>query len=442
LEVQLDEEALDPFELNDPRLSELGDRNEELRLSLLQYDLDGPPPPADVIEQGYSELTALQAAMGPHLKDVAAELRRWQDRLPDPKEGPDAAGPTTEDLAMQQQLVTRLAETLTETHEDFTQDQADTEQAVEQLTQTPRNQAWEQLHELVGTAFRRTLADLFVIQTQIRVYRLEIEALQVSQENALRTAWQNRLDLMNARGNVIDGFRRVEVAADGLQGDLDFTLEAELATDPGRSNPLRFDSSASRYRAGVAFDSPLNRLAERNTYRAAQLAYQRARRQFMAVEDSIALDIRRDLRVLAFSRFQFETTRQQVITAARQVEEAQFNLRSTQEPNSSLTRDLLVALQRLLNAKNSMILSWVNYETSRMNLARDLGIMQIDGDGTWTNEHDTSFQTGEATEEEARGDTREQAGARGYGSAPADGAELIPAQPDDTGNVESLPPPQ
>jgi len=188
---------------------------------------------------------------------------------------------------------------------------------------------------------------------------------------------------------VIDAYRRVEVAADALEGDLNIVLQTELGTDPVKANAFRFDSSAHRYRAGVEFDSPLNRLAERNAYRSAQLQYQQARRAFMATEDEIARQIRSDLRRLEFNRFQFEVTRQQLITAARQVEQAQFALRTNREPDSSLTRDLLSALQQLLGAKNSLIGSWVSYETSRMNLFRDLATMQVDDEGVWINEYDS-----------------------------------------------------
>jgi hypothetical protein len=51
---------------------------------------------------------------------------------------------------------------------------------------------------------------------------------------------------------------------------------------------------------------------------------------------------------------------------------------------------LLDALSNLLSAKNNLIGGWVNYETVRMNLFRDLDLMQIDAQGNWTNERDPS----------------------------------------------------
>jgi hypothetical protein len=191
---------------------------------------------------------------------------------------------------------------------------------------------------------------------------------------------------MNARGNVIDAYRKVEVAADALEADLNVRLEAELGTDPDRSNPVRFDASASRYRAELEFDSPLNRFAERNAYRRRQIEYQQARRAYMALKDTIVADIRREIRQVEFDEFSFQIAKLQLLTAARQLNEAQLILRTSTDQTSSSTRNLLEALDRLLASKNGLIASYVSYEASRMALYRDLEQMQIAPDGTWINE--------------------------------------------------------
>ena len=245
---------------------------------------------------------------------------------------------------------------------------------------------WDGLNQVVGDRIRKQLSDLFVIETQIRVYLIESSPVEIDSEWAIRTALCRRLDLMNARGNVVDAYRRVEVAADTLEAELNLRLEADLGTDPGRANPIRFDASANRYRVGVDFDSPITRLAERNVYRAAQIDYQRARRAYMALKDTIVADVRQRIRSVEFNRFSFEISKLQLLTAARQVDEAQLNLRDSTEPNSSATRNLLEALQGLLGSKNNLIQSWVSLEASRMALFRDLELMQIAPDGTWINE--------------------------------------------------------
>jgi outer membrane protein TolC len=139
---------------------------------------------------------------------------------------------------------------------------------------------------------------------------------------------------------------------------------------------------------GVRFDAPIVRRAERNAYRAAQIEYQRARRAYMLQHDEVVREIRLDLRNLTLARRQFDIGREQLVTSARAVEENEINLRSSREPNAGLTLLLLTSLNNLLGAKNSLIGNWVQYETARLSLYRDLDIMNVDASGTWINEHD------------------------------------------------------
>jgi outer membrane protein TolC len=480
MEIELDEEALRPFELNDPKIEELQAINEKLRLELIQAD---EAPGIEQVKQGYVRLKNGQKRIVELLAEVASEFDEWSQRLDEADKRRDSA---TEDelerLGRERELAARIKRALAELEEDIDEDarriaagengewlplkkgeedepddamiganldeplaeernEADaaaiqnrgddgnnSEDAAEdddsefgpenndgfdlrKLFQSRRStgdnsdgddddaeetveaKLWKSLKTLVGRRFRGQLSDLFVIQTQIRVYLITAIPTKVDPDIAIQQAVENRLDLMNARGNVVDAYRAVEVAADALQADLDLRFRANLGTDPARSNPIRFDASANRYTVGVRFDNALNRFAERNVYRAAQIRYQQARRAYMALRDGIVADVRRDIRQLEFSKFGFEISRLQLLTAARQVDLAQVNLRSSTEPNSSLTRNLLEALQRLLGAKNGLIQSWVSYQASRMALYRDLDIMQIAADGTWINEDPSRTNT-------------------------------------------------
>jgi len=153
-------------------------------------------------------------------------------------------------------------------------------------------------------------------------------------------------------------------------------------------NAFRFDSEENQYSLGLEFDGPLNRLNERNGYRLAQLAYQQQRRNYMAVEDGIVNSVRLNLRQLRNNRFNFQIARQQLITATRQVDEAQLFLRQQRSTDSSATQDLLQALEVLRNAKISLIGNWIDYETSRIALFVDLELLNLDENGVWINERE------------------------------------------------------
>ncbi len=387
LAMELDDSVLAPFEFDDPRLREVTDRNEELRLQLLQNDEDNPPTTDQLrgIARGLSEVLDAVSPLSDRLRD---ELASWQAQL---TQGEAALREHEKDeYGRRLKLADRLAEALSEIIKTMDEDRRILGRAVARIDEGRLDEAWDDLGLLSGEKLREFLADLFVIQTQVRVYLVRIERFDMSGPMAISLAEINRLDLMNAKAQVVDAYRRVEVAADLLESDLDLNLQADLRTDPQFDNPFRFDASQSTLRAGLRFDGPLNRRAERNAYRAAQIDYQRERRDYMQFKDAIEQQIRNDLRALEFRRFQFDISRQQLITATRQVEEAQFNVRKSKEPNSSLTRDLLQALQTLLERKNSLIGSYVQYETARMNLFRDLGLLQVDGFGNWINDNESS----------------------------------------------------
>lgn len=395
LELGLDDDELKQFELNDPQLEELSQQNETNRIAVLQFSKDELPTIAELQDL----LAACEdvAKQIPKFADaVESELEGWKDKASlslekgaNHAEDGNAADQPDAEEQRQLELAKRLTKLSNEIQNDIPNDLELLQDAKKTIDDGKVLAAWLQLTELCGGKFRARLGELFVLQTQIRVYRIETRELDISEDSAMWIAERNRLDLKNEQGRVVDAYRRTEVAADLLEADLDLVLGANLLTDPDRSNPLRFDESASTLSAGLQFDGPLNRMAERNVYRASQIEYQQARRNYMAAHDRILFDVRNILRNLNLNRFQFDITRQQLITAARQVEQAQFNLRSATEPDSNLTRDLLSALESLLQARNSLISSWVNYETSRMRVQQALGVLQVDDNGTWINDGQT-----------------------------------------------------
>ena len=391
LGADLDGSDLKQFELNNPKLDELTQQNEEIRIALLQFDLNALPSLSE-LRAAREELAAISQELQPITAEVRTEMDAWLARLKLEHEqlaGSNGSVDEQSELDRRRQLSERLDGILTELGEDANANDVLLNHSDALIAHSDTKAALEALNAISGSTLRQLIADLFVIQTQVRVYLVDVTPVQISETRARWIAEQGRLDLRNELAQVVDAYRRTEVAADMLEADLDLRLQADLATDPGQNNPLRFDSSAGRMSAGLQLDGPLNRMAERNVYRSTQIAYQRARRDYMAARDAIAFEVRNNLRILSRERFQFEITRQQLITAARQVEEAQIKLRSSTEPNSNLTRDLLTALQTLLRTRNGLISSWVSYETSRMELYRSMGVLFIDDAGTWINDGDS-----------------------------------------------------
>ena len=114
-----------------------------------------------------------------------------------------------------------------------------------------------------------------IVQAQIRINRITLPPVTWSEAEGLAYAKANRLDLQNAQAAVTDAWRQMWVTANALRSDLNIVANAQVGTGLEPRNAFDFAADANRFRVGVQFDGPLNRLAERNAYRASQIATSR-----------------------------------------------------------------------------------------------------------------------------------------------------------------------
>jgi hypothetical protein len=213
----------------------------------------------------------------------------------------------------------------------------------------------------------------------------------------VQAALSSRLDLMNARGQVVDAYRQIAVQANSLQGVFNVEYDINSATPAGANQPFDFSGSRTRHTLTFRGELPLIRRAERNMYRAALIGYQRQRRTLMAFEDNIANDVRNDIRELRTQAQLYKIQQRVVDLGYSQVDNAKELLVAPPAPGAAtdagsaaaLTQQVLQAQSNLLSAQNTLYTLWVNYLTARMNLYLDLELMQIDERGVWNDEQIT-----------------------------------------------------
>ena len=411
---EIDESLLGQFELVDPRLVDVQHETQRLYERLLRYtpteNTRSEIPPYQVLVDAYEDYLKLHDQAAELLPDIKRDLQKWQARL----EATDPARLSQNDQIdhkQQADLAARIASTLSVLETGFEKrvqfdralkksiekyhdkpsliDHVQKEKEKEDgnlEAQKPEMIAWRILYKAIGGPLREETSNLYIAQTQIRLFLIDIDKLEIDQKAAVTFAHQNRLDQMNREAQVMDAFRKIEVAADALQSELNVTGQLGLGTDPSKNNAFRLDSSANTYRVGVQFDGPLNRLNERNVYRATQIAYQQATRNYVAGKDTIANEVRSSLRQIELRRLNFQIARQQLVAATRQVDQAQIALRSSFEANTNLTRDLLQSLQVLLNTKNNLIFNWIDYKIAKIRIFTVLELLYLDDNGVWINE--------------------------------------------------------
>jgi len=370
MEVDLDDSLLDPFELNSPEVLQLGEEIEQLQASFRELD---EAPGLEKLRAGFERLADFQKQLIRAVQRVSEDLERWQ---------PSDEGVLAENRDQyEREVATR--KTLNSRLEEL---RADVEQLGTQLAADPETlddpaAGWDLIQQR-SRSLSTYMGDLSVMQTQVRVYLIELEPLDWEREETISYALNNRLDMMNRQGEVVDAWRKIYVAADALESDLDVDAQANVRTRPGQGNPVAFSARDSGYRVGLRFDGPLNRKAERNIYRQELVNYQQARRRYIASRDEVVRAVRRDLRQLKADRINFEISRQSLIAAARQVELARLHLLAPGlEGDSSTTQDVLIALNSLLDAKNALIGVWIAYETDRLQLLLDTEALQLDERG-------------------------------------------------------------
>lgn len=257
----------------------------------------------------------------------------------------------------------------------------------EQLYERAQQTVFDPIPDEITTLISDVLG-LSLVQARARAESVTLVPVDISADTALEVARVHRLDWMNAQAAYVDSWRAVQVVANDLLSDLDIVFTGDLGNVG--DNPVKFNSDNGRLRVGLQWDAPLTRLVERNNYREAQITYQRTRRAYYQYRDEVSQGLRDILRTLDLNRINFELRRAAVQVAISQVERTQLNLQEPTKPNqtsqqfdSSTARDLLNALDSLLDAQNDILSVGVNYEVLRRGLDVDMGTIQLDERGAW-----------------------------------------------------------
>jgi hypothetical protein len=232
---------------------------------------------------------------------------------------------------------------------------------------------------------------LILIQARARLESIILEAVDLAPDVALDIARAYRLDYMNNRASLVDSYRLIAFNADQLQSVLDVELSGDILTQG--NNPARFRAPTGSLTASLEFDAPLTRLLERNNYRQALVDYQQSRRSLVQFDDLLNQQLRQQIRDLEQLEQNLEIQRRAVVIAIRRVDYTRAELNRPlppAEPGAPATtfgptavQNLLSALSDLSNAQNNFMSVWLNYYSGRLQLVRDLGIMQLDECGRW-----------------------------------------------------------
>ena len=342
--LTIDDSMLKPFEVIDPRLKSLETEVANFINIWAEFDEDNPSTDqlfttrsafSDLLkrvdEVGFSILDEDVEKLRNNLDSRLAELENEEDQLR-VKNDVERDFMLLEDararlknlerdvLAIDERI--RINEAGVPMDEDAPIDVIIAEDDAEELLNNsddslalfPKQEGRIELLKSLKVAHERLLQvtrSLTVVEIGTRVEQIDIADFDISQEQVVLNAVENRLDLMNQKAIVTDARRKMEVLANRLMATVNFVVEGDIRNSGG-PNPLDFEGKYSEIRTGVRFTAPLVRVQQRNEYRASLIAYQRARRDYMALEDQVKLQVRRNWRQLSVQKRNLETSRLQL----------------------------------------------------------------------------------------------------------------------------------
>ena len=232
------------------------------------------------------------------------------------------------------------------------------------------------------------ILELSLLQAKARSNSIEIQKVDIGSDQAFEIARCLRRDWMNARASLVDDWRNIEFVADRLESQVDLVFEGEMGNTG--DSPFRLRYETGQLRAGIRFDAPIVRVAERNNYRQALIGYQQSRRRFYQFEDEVSRNLRQIIRNIDRNKVLFELNRQSIQVNIDAVELSRARLVQPPRPGAqssfsdTTARDLSQAITGLNNVQNQYVQAWVQYEVLRRSLDFDMGTMTLDPLGQWS----------------------------------------------------------
>jgi hypothetical protein len=214
------------------------------------------------------------------------------------------------------------------------------------------------------------------------------EGLEDTLEAAVRIALEYRQDLMNTRAGLYDAWRLIRTTANALKGYLNVAISNSVYTPVAPPNPFDFLSQAKNFSLTLQTELPLVRVNERNNFRTALINYQRARRSLQGAEDNLKIQLRNDFRQVHLTYINYEIAKRNFELNVRLKDQAFEQIVAppaggtqnlAQSANAATqTTNLLTFQGNLIGAMLALTNGWQAYQTNRLIVYRDIGILPYD----------------------------------------------------------------
>jgi outer membrane protein TolC len=206
---------------------------------------------------------------------------------------------------------------------------------------------------------------------------------------AYRVAAAKQLQILNAIDQFEDKKRKVRVAANQLQADLNVVGGADLSSQ-APTDYSRFDPNQVRANVGLQLNLPIDRLPERNSYRSALVTFEAELRTLTLTLDNLKESIEQGLRTLEQRRQNYEIQKNALDLANRRVDSTTLLL----EAGRAEVRDLVDAQDSQISSQNAVTAALVDYQQTRLQLLLDIGALDTEAPKFWLKDNLAAYLPG------------------------------------------------
>ena len=202
--------------------------------------------------------------------------------------------------------------------------------------------------------------------------------VEIGRQAAFRICIEQHMDVLNAIDRFEDSKRKVRIAADQLRADLGLFASASLASEEP-DDYVEFDLNKLRYSAELRLSLPVDRLRERNTYRAALVSFESQIRSLSLTIDNFKDRIDRGLRTVEAARLNYLNAVESLQVAERRMENETMSV----EAGRRTVLNLRQAQDDLIQARNRLAVTYTAYLTARLGLLVDIGVIDTEPEKFW-----------------------------------------------------------
>ena len=171
----------------------------------------------------------------------------------------------------------------------------------------------------------------------------------------------------------------MEIARNNLLPDLDLSGSVSYTSNPDRLSAFDFREDDETWNFGVDLEIPLDRKAERNSYRSSLIFLRRAERGYDEALDRVRLEVRRARRQIDRAKFSMEIQSQNIRSNELRREQAQIRFEKGEIDN----QDIVDADDALLRTRNDYDRAISDFRRAILEFRLATGTLRVGEDGRW-----------------------------------------------------------